>query len=114
MTTGSRSGSANITFKYWDKLVSVLSGSTAVKPLNNGIDSSCVNEHSTNGDNIHDDSNISTSISSSTSNNDIAGASSSGSGINSTNKFNLETMETTSLHNNNNINDSETDPIVKK
>ena len=91
-----------------------MSGSTAVKPLNNGIDSSCVNEHSTNGDNIHDDSNISTSISSSTSNNDIAGASSSGSGINSTNKFNLETIEATSLHNNNNINDSETDPIVKK
>ena len=91
-----------------------MSGSTAVKPLNNGIDSSCVNEHSTNGDNIHDDSNISTSIRSSTSNNDIAGANSSGSGINNTKKFNLETMETTSLYNNNNINDSETDPIVKK
>ena len=87
--------------------------SAAVEPLNYGIDSSCVNEYSTNGKNITNESSTST-ISSSSSSNDIAGGSSTGSGINSTGRFYQETTEATSLYNNNNLSDSETDPVVKK
>ena len=71
-----------------------------------------VNEYSTNGENIANES-TSTSSSSSSSH-DIAGGSSTGSGINSTGRFNQETTEATSLYNNNNLSDSETDPVVKK
>ena len=112
-TTGSRSGSEKIILEYYDKLVLIWGGSAAVEPLNYGIDSSCVNEYSTNGENIANESNTSTSSSSSSSN-DIVGGSSTGSGINSTGRFNQETTEATSLHNNNDLSDSETDPVVKK
>ena len=90
----------------------VWGGSATVEPLYYGIDSSCVNEYSTNGDNIAEESNTSTS-SSSSNNNDIAGGGSDN-GINSTNRFNQETTEATSLYNNDNLSDSETDPVVKK
>ena len=99
--------------EYYDKLVLIWGGSAAVEPLNYGIDSSSVNEYSTNGENIANESNTSTSSSSSSSN-DIAGGSSTGSGINSNGRFNQETTEATSLYNNNNLSDSETDPVVKK
>ena len=90
-----------------------MGGSAAVEPLNYGNDSSCVNEYSTNWDNITDESNTSTS-SSSSGNNDIVGGGSSGSGINSTNRFNQEITEATSIYNNNNLSDSETDPVIKE
>ena len=90
-----------------------MDGSAAVEPLNYENDSSCVNEYSTNGDNITDESNTSTS-SSSSGNNDIVGGGSSGSGINSTNRFNQEITEATSIYNNNNLSDSETDPVIKE
>ena len=61
VTTGSISGSGKIILEYFDKLVLVWGGSVAVESLNYGIDSSCVNEYSTNGDNIADESNTSTS-----------------------------------------------------
>ena len=99
--------------EYYGQLVLVWGESAGVEPLNYGIDSSCVNEYSTNGENIANESNASTS-SSSSSKNDIAGGSSTGSGINSTDRFNQETTEATSLYNSNNLNDSETDPVVKK
>ena len=99
--------------EYYDKLVLIWGGSAAVEPLNYGIDSCSVNEYSTNGENIANESNTSTSSSSSSSN-DIAGGSSTGSGINSNGRFNQETAEATSLYNNNNLSDSETDPVVKK
>ena len=113
VTTGSRSGSGKIILEYYDKLVLIWGGSAAVELLNYGIDSSCVNEYSTNGENIANESNTSTSSSSSSSN-DIVGGSSTGSGINSTGRFNQETTEATSLYNNDNLSDSETDPVVKK
>ena len=94
-------------------LCMVWGGYSAVEPLNCGTDSSCVNEYSTNKDNIADESNTSTS-SSSNNNNDIAGGSPSDSVINSTNRFNQETTEATSLYNDNNLSDPETDPVVKK
>ena len=90
----------------------VWDGSAAVEPLNHGTDSSCVNEYSTNGDNIADESNTSTSSSSSSNNYICAGEGSSGSGTNNTNRFNQETTEATSLCNNSNLSDSETDPVV--
>ena len=90
-----------------------MGGSAAVQPLNYGNGSSCVNEYSTNWDNITDESNTSTS-SSSSGNNDIVGGGSSGSGINSTNRFNQEITEATSIYNNNNLSDSETDPVIKE
>ena len=99
--------------EYYDKLVLVWVGSAAVEPLNYGIDSSCVNEYSANGDNIADESNTSTS-SSGSNNNGIAGGGSSGSGINSTNRFNQKTTEATSLYNNDKLSDSETDSAVRK
>ena len=110
VTTGSRSGSGKIILEYYDKLVLIWGGSAAVEPLNYGIDSSWVNEYSTNGENIANESNTSTSSSSS----DIGGGSSTGTGINGTGRFNQETTEATSLYNNNNLSDSETDPVVKK
>ena len=113
VTTGSRSGSGKIILEYYDKLVLVWGGSAAVEPLNYRIDSSCVTEYSTNGENIANESNTSTS-SRSSSNNDIASGSSTGNGINSTDRFNQETTEATFLYNNNKLSDSETDPVVKK
>ena len=113
VTTRSRSGSGKIILEYYDKLILAWGGSAAVEPLNYGIHSNCVNQYSTNGDSIADESNTSTS-SSSNNNNDIAGGGSSGSGINSTNRFNQKTTEATSLYSNDNLGDSETDPVVKK
>ena len=82
---------------------------------NYGIDSSCVNEYSTNVDNIAAENNTSTGSSSSSSNsNGIIGGGSSGIGINITNRFNQDTREATSLYNNDNSSDSETDTAVKK
>ena len=113
MKNKGHSSSGKIILEYYDKLVLIWGGSAAVEPLNYGTDSSCVNEYSTNGENIANESNTSTSSSSSSSN-DIAGGSSTGNGINSTSRFNQETTEATSLYNNNNLSDSETDPVVKK
>ena len=112
-STAVTTGSGKIILEYYDKLVLIWDGSAAVEPLNYGIDSRCVNEYSTNGENIANESNTSTSSSSSSSN-DIASGSSTGSGINITGRFNQETTEATFLYNNNNLSDSETDPVVKK
>ena len=79
---------------------------------NYGIDSSCVNEYSTNVDNIADENNTSTGSSSNS--NDIIGGGSSGIGINISNRFNQDTREATSLYINDNSSDSETDTAVKK